>query len=490
MNKDIVLVSVPKLDPSTPIAGPAVLKSQLERHGFSCVYMDMNVYLFNNMKDVAQELWWGDEHPCWLDIDLLTEEYGKKLKPYLFEFANNILEHDPKWVGITQFSTTSQAPSILLIDMLRLLGYDGKFVLGGPACMEFASDTPIVKKVDHIIYGEAEESLLQLLKGNEEFPGIDFKIFKQLENLDQYPFPDYSDLNLSEYEHGGSILYMVGSRGCVRNCSFCDIHAMAPKFKFRSGESLAEEVLHQSQKHPSVTIMRWADSLFNGAMREFHVFLDKIIEYKESGLLRKDMKFAGQCIVRPKKQCPPWYFEKMAKAGVLSQDLGIESGSDAVREHMKKKFDNTDLDHYVEMSHKYGIGITALMLVGYPTETEKDFQDTIDFFTRNEKYKSVFKHVIIGGTMILMPHSPIWHMAKDMGIVNDNAGNWILDDNTLDERIKRRKRLKDHVMELGYSIPKDNHEKVIKKYAKKSNKSYQEFWGYGAKGLELRPQKN
>ena len=51
MNKDIVLVSVPKLDPSTPIAGPAVLKSQLERHGFSCVYMDMNVYLFNNMKD-------------------------------------------------------------------------------------------------------------------------------------------------------------------------------------------------------------------------------------------------------------------------------------------------------------------------------------------------------------------------------------------------------------------------------------------------------
>ena len=488
MSKDIVLVSVPKLDPSTPIAGPATLKSQLELNGFSCVYMDMNIYLYNNMKK-ADELWWGDEHPCWLDIDLLVDEWGSQLHQHIFSFADSVLEHDPKWIGITQFSTTSQAPSMLLIDMLRSIGYTGKFVLGGPACMEFGSESPIVSKVDHIIYGEGEESLVQLLKGNTKFPGIDFKIFNQLQNLDSYPFPDYTDLKLSDYSGGGKIIYMVGSRGCVRNCTFCDIHAMAPKFKFRSGKSLACEVLHQIKRHPTVETIRWADSLFNGAMREFHVFLDEIIEYKEKKLLPNNINFAGQCIVRPKKQCPPWYFEKMARAGILSQDLGIESGSNSVRDHMKKKFNNEDLDHYVEMSYKYKIGITALMMVGYPTETEKDFQDTLDFFTRHEKHKSIFHHVVIGGTMIFMAHSPIWHMAENMGVKYDNKGNWMLSDNTLEERLDRRRRLKEHVVKLGYKINVDNHEKVINKYYKEKNKlkSYNEFWGYNKKGLELKP---
>ena len=106
MSKDIVLVSVPKLDPTMPIAGPAVLKSQLEDNGFSCVYMDMNIYLYNNMKK-ADELWWGDEHPCWLDIDLLVDEWGSQLRQHIFTFADSVLEHDPKWIGITQCQSFS-----------------------------------------------------------------------------------------------------------------------------------------------------------------------------------------------------------------------------------------------------------------------------------------------------------------------------------------------------------------------------------------------
>ena len=489
MSKDIVFVTVPKLDPGMPIAGPAVLKSQLEKNGFDSVYMDMNIYLYNNMEK-ADELWWGDEHPCWLDINLLIEEWGEQLQRHIFEFANSVLDYDPKWVGITQFSTTSQAPSILLIDMLRRLGYEGKIVLGGPACMEFNSETPILEKVDHVIYGEAEESLIALLNGNTKGPGIDTKMFRQLTDLDQYPYPDYSDLNLTEYSSNGSILYMVSSRGCVRNCTFCDIHAMAPKFKYRSGESMAKEVLYQSQRHPTVKVMRWADSLFNGAMKEFHIFLDKIIEYKEQGLLRKDMQFAGQCIVRPKRQCPDWYFDKMAKAGVLSQDLGIESGSESVRDHMDKKFNNEDLDHYVEMSHKYGIGITALMMVGYPTETEKDFQDTLDFFTKHQKHKDAFLHVIVGGTFVFMAHAPIWHMQDELNIKHDNMGNWMSNDNTFEVRMERRERLRQHVLDLGYRMPVDNHQKVIKKYYNKLGKlkSYNDFWGYNGKALEIAPK--
>ena len=91
--------------------------------------------------------------------------------------------------------------------------------------------------------------------------------------------------------------------------------------------------------------------------------------------------------------------------------------------------------------------------------------------------------------MIFMAHSPIWHMAENMGVKYDNKGNWLLNDNTLEERLDRRRRLKEHVVKLGYKINVDNHEKIINKDYKEKNKlkSYNEFWGYGKKGLELKP---
>ena len=489
MNKDIIFITVPKLDPSTPIAAPAVLKAQVEANGFKALVMDMNIYLYNHMEN-AEDLWWGDEHPCWLNTDMLKKEYGAQLQRHLFNFASNVLEYDAKWIGITQFSTTSYAISVLLIEMLNLLGYDGKYVLGGPACMQFDSNTPILKLVDHVIYGDGEEALIQLLNGVTKYPGINTKMFRQITDLDKYPFPDYTDLNLNSYQGNGSILYMVASRGCVRNCSFCDIHAMAPKFKYRSGKCLADEVVYQSQTHPSVTTIRFADSLFNGAMKEFHTFLDTIIEYKEQGILRADMQFAGQAIVRPIRQCPPWYFEKMAKAGILSQDLGIESGSERVRDHMDKKFNNADLKHYIEMSYKYDIGITALMMVGYPTEEEEDFQATMDFFTEHQKHKDIFHHIVIGGTFIFMPYAPIWHRQEELGVKMDNRENWIVGHNTFDARMDRRARLLNHVTTLGFKIPVDNHQKVINKYNNESESlpSFNDFWGYNGSALEVEPQ--
>jgi len=40
--KDIVILSVPFVDSPAPVAAPAVLKSVVEKHGFSCLAVDCN----------------------------------------------------------------------------------------------------------------------------------------------------------------------------------------------------------------------------------------------------------------------------------------------------------------------------------------------------------------------------------------------------------------------------------------------------------------
>ena len=105
------------------------------------------------------------------------------------------------------------------------------------------------------------------------------------------------------------------------------------------------------------------------------------------------------------------------------------------------------------------------MIVGYPTETEKDFQDTLDMFTRYKKYTPIIANVAIGSTLGILPGTPLHNNSEQFNIeVDKYENNWIALDNpelTLEKRIQRRHILKDHVLKLGYTIPDDSSEHML-----------------------------
>lgn len=501
MKKDIVIMSVPLLQIDNTITGPYILKSVLESNGFNCKVYDFNVYLWYEIGNRAPELW--EPNGTVFGIEEELEKYRDVIMPVVTQYVREILTNDdPDWIGVTQFSWTSGYITKWIIAEFRAQGWQGKTVLGGPHCMEYNQGHHMWGVADHVIYGEAEESLLELLKGNTKYPGIDSKNFLQLQNLDAYPFPDYSDVEFHKYPvHNNSAdleqwrnpnnylkqLYVTFSRGCVRQCTFCDIHAMAPKFKFRSGKSVADEIAYHCSIY-ELDRINFTDSLINGSVSEFEKFLDQIIEYKNQGIIPKHLKFWGQAIARPARQHPEEHFRKMKEAGIWSLSIGIESGSESVRDHMRKKFSNSDIDYTLEMLEKYDIKLSVLMIVGYPTETEKDFQDTLDMFTKH-KDKKCINSVAIGPTMVILPNAHIAPMVAEMGIHSDVNGDWVYDDNTLEMRIERWLRLRDHLVDLGYSVSPDRHSKQIRDYREKlieiregrsqpNESSYIEKWGY------------
>lgn len=93
----------------------------------------------------------------------------------------------------------------------------------------------------------------------------------------------------------------------------------------------------------------------------------------------------GQYITRPAKLIDQSIYQSMAKSGAEGLTIGVESGSDAVRDHMKKKFLSVDLDHEMEQFSKHGLDTVLLFFSSYPTETWDDFVDTCQcgFDTKN-----------------------------------------------------------------------------------------------------------
>ena len=289
-----------------------------------------------------------------------------------------------------------------------------------------------------------------MLKGNFEYPGINKDTFKQIDELDSIPFPNYDDYNFNLYD--SKTLPITASRGCVRSCSFCDIHDHW-RYKYRSGVLVAEEMIYLHEKY-QIDNFYFTDSLVNGGLIEFKNFCRSMAEYNQRG---HNIKWIGQYIIRSSAHLDEKYWDNLAQSGANNLAIGVETGSDAVREHMNKKFYNVDLDYTMKMLDKYNITCTFLMIVGYPTETEIDFQLTLDMF---KKYQHLANRIIIdinfGSTLGILPGTPLYNRSLEFNIDLDNhENNWAARDNpelTLRERIRRITIIKEYVSALGYKF--------------------------------------
>jgi len=458
---DIVIISVPGIVRKLPQAAPALLKASVEAAGFSCKTIDFNIRFYQENVDIdAIETFFSTG---------LNLEHQPEAQCLVENWTRDLLKLNPKYVGISVFTYQNRIASELFCESLRKLAPDVKIVLGGQGLsdggIEGASSfgqTLVGKNLaDFWIRSEGEISLVELLKNNTSYPGINSDSFKQIEDLDSLPFPNYDDYEMDLYE--SKSLPITGSRGCVRSCSFCDIHEHW-KYRYRLGKSIANELLYLNKRY-DVNHFSFSDSLINGNLREFNQFTKILADYNDT--LSEKISWHSQFIVRSPRQVNEEYWKNIARSGGTNLAIGVETGSDKVRHHMNKKFTNEDLDYTMEMLSKYNITCQFLMIVGYPSETEQDFQETLDMFA---KYKHLAPDIIvnvnIGSTLGILPGTPLYKDADHLNIEIDKyETNWVAYDNptlTLENRIARRARLKNYLDEIGYSLKRDSAEHMMK----------------------------
>lgn len=451
---DVLFLTVPLMQMLAPLVGPSLLKAKLESctsHNVLCHDLNMDLYsrldplrhsdivdnLLHGINSVVFDTDFEDEYNTFHD-----DFYGKVLD----QWADEIIATGARWVGFTAFVNGSLFTIRDLSERLKARNPHIITIMGGAAADPIRTReqsihaSRLLMWVDHIVMGDGENIIVDIVEDNVGFQHVHRPpAVSMLDN----PFPDYSDYDLSRY----SSLYITGSRGCVRQCTFCEIPNIFGKFRSKPGERIVREMFYQWQRYP-IGRFHFTDSLINGSMKYFVEFIEELAALKR---VWPDFNsvWDSHFIVRRPEVMRPEYFVTMKAAGCHMVKIGAESGSERIRVLMKKEYSQSELDYTVDQLLANNILILFSIIVGHPDETEADFQATLDMFKRYCAHANRF--VVSVHTMGIREGIPLWGWAKEHTTLDDK-GQWVYGDNNLRLRAGRLNRFLVELATMGYDV--------------------------------------
>ena len=179
--------------------------------------------------------------------------------------------------------------------------------------------------------------------------------------------------------------------GCNNFCSYCIVPYVRGRERSRRSEDIINEARELiSDGYKELTLLgQNVNSYANGT--------DDIPFYK---LLEKIAALDGKFRLRFMTSHPKDFSEDLAKVIADHEKicncvhLPVQSGSDSILKAMNRKYTSADYLEKVNILKKYvpDCSITTDLIVGFPGETDKDFNDTLEL-VKKVGYTSAFTYV-------------------------------------------------------------------------------------------------
>lgn len=336
---------------------------------------------------------------------------------YTFEmFKNYVSRNNFELIGITVYSAALKQVKRSL-EIIKKVKPETITIVGGPhpsAAPEHALS--FLKEADFAFRGEGEIGFSVFVKYLEngqkdkfkDVPGLVWRegekivynepIFHQ--NIDQFDFPAWDLIRPDEYGQPGSIVpkewaSIITSRGCPYHCTFCSAHIIAGrKMRYRSVDNVIQEIrdLYSKYKIKKFSIL---DENFTLNRHRAEEFCQRILkenvkfEFMLPNGVRLDTLTEG-------------LLNLMKRAGFLKRiAVGIESGSERILRMIKKNLTKEKVREKIELMNRMGFQPIGYFILGFPTETSEEMQETIDFAMSLKLYRAAFTPLIpLPGTEI------------------------------------------------------------------------------------------
>ncbi|MBI4567047.1 MAG: radical SAM protein [Planctomycetes bacterium] len=467
---EVVAIMGPCWGVTNPPLGIAYLATYLQERGITARAFDLNVRLYNRSPEEIQRYWNTNYHNLWKNLDNVQGVLSDT-RAIVEEFIDDVLAHDPRVVGFS-CNTANVLANLELARMMRRRKPDLFIVFGGPQCLnvskpsdlfegttEHAEDLP-PGVVDAVVIGEGEVTFFDLCdrvlngRGAAGVDGVMWKddagayrmpekLRENLRDLDDLPIP-----LLETKPYPDAVLPIMMSRGCPMLCTFCSDRTRWKKFRYRSAEKVFHEICVQRERY-GISKFIFLDSLVNASMKELLRLADLLIAAPF------DIDWAGNAVIR--KEMTAEYLKRLKESGCSSLAFGAENFSDSVLTDMRRLFRKEDVVNTLRNAKKAGIQTVVNIIVGFPTETDEDFDFNLKFLEQVAPYIDIIGLLsdcqVIKGTTL-------YHEAGKVGVaLQEGNGTWVSEDgkNTPDVRRDRHRRMAERCRELGLFVDFSNY---------------------------------
>jgi len=326
-------------------------------------------------------------------------------------------------VGITSY-TRERFHAYSLIKRIKNEFIDSLVVVGGRHFGSLADETLVeLPQVNIVVRGEGEITFKEICdsvknnKGFEEVLGISYKNGNDIvhnpdrpleNNLDKFrnfdinhlPDPKTHTLTLPTKTDNRKHFFVYATRGCAFKCIFCSL--TAERVRLRSINNIIREI-EDKIKITGVRNVKFGDSSLT-LKREFVVDLCEEI-------IRKKLNVRFSCYSRV--DVDPEILNLMKKAGLVSVEVALESGSPRVLKSIKKNIRLGQFEKYIKEAYKLRIKVYVFCMISFPDETVEDAEMTVSMI------KKLSKYIYFASLQVtrILPDAALFNIAKERGVI-------------------------------------------------------------------------
>jgi len=415
----ILFLLLPEWAFNFPPYNLARLLSVVKTAGYAADAVDLNVKAHRDHVnwDIDFNPWHGSKEWRWMG-NSYREHLHQHMLPLLEKYIQYIQDNNFNIVSFSLYYC-NQEPTDWMASEIKKRMPHVTILVGGPQCHAFppGNDKPYY---DYVVTGEGEEIILQLLEEIEKNGPPKQQVFiKQQDgqrlDLDKLPWADYSHFNLNEYAMPNGVNAEF-SRGCTAKCVFCsETHFW--KYRGRSAKGILEEIITLNHKY-GIDYVWFLDSLVNGNLKELRAFT--------KGIIASGIKINWTGYARCDKRMDSEYYDDLANSGCHMLSYGIESGSDAVLEAMDKRVTVDEIEQNLKDGERVGVGAHTNWIIGFPTEKQQNFYESMTLIWRNRKRIDV---VACGHGFTEPPDTILSQNSEKYGMIKAYyMNNWITGD--------------------------------------------------------------
>ena len=334
--------------------------------------------------------------------DIMKAIHDETQNPYLDLYRRFFLpaftQNTPDFVGVSITATSQIIPGVTLCRLIKEQFPHVHVTVGGSIFTRLVDNLRrcdrLFEVIDDFIVFEGETALLEMinqLEGRKDFSKVPNLIWRQdgkitvnqpfySENLKEHPAPNYKGFPLNQYLAPYTVLPVQFSRGCYyKDCAFCALTLDHQNFRQKDPMKFVDELEALSKMHDT----------------PYFFFTDECLALSPTKRLCKELINRGLDLqwtaeFRFEKNLSRELLVSLREAGCQKIVFGLETYNARLMDFMVKGITRENVSRICSDCVDVGIAVHCYVIVGFPTETEEESLETMNFIVNNTKLNSSY----------------------------------------------------------------------------------------------------